>query len=208
MIEACNGNENIKRLNIGVLTDEGLEHLSRLLESNQSLEELEIQETKDHQKLWTDRGRNAFTQMLKNGTVLKKVGLTFTKDDDKESDKAFKAEIKFYTKMKSKAKEIGDDYKKVMRSCDPTQMFENLQELIEEKDDMHHMPVRKFYNNTFGTLLNRAIFELIKSQNQHPDNMEYFTTEGMIKIVAMTLINEPPDGEIEQNLGSDVDQSV
>lgn len=165
VIEACNGNTNIKKLNIGVLTDEGLERLAHLLASNESLEELEIQETKDHQKLWTDRGRNAFTEMLKNGTVLKKVGLAFTKDDDKDSDKEFKAVIKFYTKMKSSAKSQVDDYKKVMRSCDPTQMFENLQELIEDDGDIHHMPVRKFYNNTFGTLLNRAIFELIKSQN-------------------------------------------
>lgn len=87
-------------------------------------------------------------------------------------------------------------------------MFENLQDLIENNDNMHQMPVRKFYNNTFGTLLNRAIFELIKSQTQHPDNMEYFTTDGMIRIVAMTLINEPPDGEIEQNLGDDLANSV
>ena len=76
-------------------------------------------------------------------------------------------------------------------------MFEKLQELIESNDgDVHKMPVRKFYNNTFGTLLNRAIFELIKSQQQHPDNMEYFTTEGMIRIVAQTLLSDPPDGEI------------
>jgi len=111
VVEACNGNHNIKRLNIGVLTDEGLERLSHLLAHNESLEEIEIQETKDHQKLWTDRGRNAFTEMLRQGTVLKKVGLTFTKDDDKDSDKAFKAEIKFYTKMKSKAKQDADSYR-------------------------------------------------------------------------------------------------
>lgn len=45
------------------------------------------------------------------GTGLKKVGLAFTKDEDKESDKAFKAEIKFYTKMKSKAKQEQDTYR-------------------------------------------------------------------------------------------------
>lgn len=48
VVEACNGNENIKRLNIGVLTDEGLERLAQLLAQNESLEEIEIQETKDH----------------------------------------------------------------------------------------------------------------------------------------------------------------
>jgi len=44
-------------------------------------------------------------------------------------------------------------------------MFENLQNLIENNDEMAaEMPVRKFYNNTFSTLLNRAIFALIKKQ--------------------------------------------
>ena len=46
------------------------------------------------------------------------------------------------------------------------------------------MPVRKFYNNTFDDLANRAIFSLLKKQMQHPDEMEFFTTEGMIKFVA------------------------
>ena len=42
IIEACNGNANIKHLNIGELTDIGLESLSRLLRENTSLEVIEI----------------------------------------------------------------------------------------------------------------------------------------------------------------------
>ena len=41
-------------------------------------------------------------------------------------------------------------------------MFKNLFELIENKDEHRKMPVRKFFNNTFGTLLNDAIFALTK----------------------------------------------
>ena len=41
-------------------------------------------------------------------------------------------------------------------------MFENLLGLIENKDKSKKMPVRKFFNNTFGTLLNDAIFALKK----------------------------------------------
>ena len=41
-------------------------------------------------------------------------------------------------------------------------MFENVMELIEKKDNIKKMPVRKFYNNTFGTLLNDVIFVLKK----------------------------------------------
>jgi len=48
IIEACNLNKNIKTLNIGVLTDDGLVQLAELLRENDSLEALEICETKDH----------------------------------------------------------------------------------------------------------------------------------------------------------------
>jgi len=57
--------------------------------------------------------------------------------------------------------------------------------LIENNEEMAaEMPVRKFYNNTFSTLLNRAMFALTKKQSQQPDNLEFFTTQGMIKFVA------------------------
>ena len=85
-------------------------------------------------------------------------------------------------------------------------MFENLQDLIEDNEEKaSHMPVRKFYNNTFNTLLNRAIFALTKKQTQQPDNMEFFTTEGMIKFVAFQLLDSPPDGEIEGAVAGDED---
>jgi len=47
LIEAVNGNSNIKRLDIGVLTNEGLTHVASILAPNQSLEELTIEETDD-----------------------------------------------------------------------------------------------------------------------------------------------------------------
>lgn len=134
--------------------------------------------------MWTDEGRGSFTELLRQHTVLKKISLSFANKDNDAND-VFKSEIKFYTKMKSQAKNKEDKYKKVMRSCDPTQMFENLQELIEDNDEKAgKMPVRKFYNNTFNTSLNKAIFTLKKKQDQNQDDMEYFTTEGMIKFVA------------------------
>ena len=42
IIEAVNGNQNIKNVNIGILTDEGLTALATLLESNNSLEEISL----------------------------------------------------------------------------------------------------------------------------------------------------------------------
>ena len=48
MIEAINLNKNVKKLNIGILTDRGLTQLAELLRANDSLDELEITETDDH----------------------------------------------------------------------------------------------------------------------------------------------------------------
>ena len=49
--------------------------------------------------------------MLKECTVLKKVSIHFTRKDE-DADDEFKAEIKFYTKMKSKEKSKQDKYEK------------------------------------------------------------------------------------------------
>ena len=37
------------------------------------------------------------------------------------------------------------------------------------------MPVRKFFNNTFGPILNDALFGLKKKQSKEPDNLELFS---------------------------------
>jgi hypothetical protein len=68
VIEAVNCNKHILKLNVGVVTDHGLEMLSELLKENTSLEEIFIEETSDHQKYWTERGRQSFCRMLKNFT--------------------------------------------------------------------------------------------------------------------------------------------
>ena len=61
-----------------------------------------------------------------------------------------------------------------MDSCANENMFNGLLELIENTDNHEKMPVRKFFNNTFGTLLNNAIFEL-KGKQEKSNNKELFT---------------------------------
>jgi hypothetical protein len=56
-------------------------------------------------------------------------------------------------------------------------MFNNLLELIENAENHEKMPVRKFFNNTFGTLLNDAIFELKKKQEK-TKNMGLMSMQG------------------------------
>lgn len=68
-------------------------------------------------------------------------------------------------------------------------------ELIEKKDNIKKMPVRKFYNNTFGTLLNDAIFALKKKQSKEPENEELFTKKGSVKFVALYLMENLPEHE-------------
>ena len=48
IVEAVNANKNIKRIDIGVLTNGGLTQLAELLRPNDSLEEIEITETSNH----------------------------------------------------------------------------------------------------------------------------------------------------------------
>ena len=59
-------------------------------------------------------------------------------------------------------------------------MFENILALIEDKEQQKKMPVRKFFNNTFGTLLNDAIFALKKKQSIEQVNQALFTTKGSV----------------------------
>ena len=101
VIEACNNNANIKKVDIGVLTNEGLGVMSELLAANTSLEGVSFQETTDHQKYWTAEGRSTFVNMLKTSTKITEVTLNFTRED-RDEDKLFVEEINFYTEIKSK----------------------------------------------------------------------------------------------------------
>lgn len=53
-------------------------------------------------------------------------------------------------------------FQKRQEECNNEVMFENVLKLVENLDLQKKMPVRKFFNNTFGTLLNDAIFALKK----------------------------------------------
>lgn len=57
------------------------------------------------------------------------------------------------------------------------------------------MPVRKFFNNTFGRLLNDALYALEKKQEKEPDNEEIFTKNASIAFVAKYLLENLPDNE-------------
>lgn len=71
-------------------------------------------------------------------------------------------------------------------------MFESILNLVETKELQKMMPVRKFFNNTFGTILNDAIFALKKKQSKEPQNEQLFTKKGSVKFVAMYILENLP----------------
>lgn len=79
-------------------------------------------------------------------------------------------------------------------------MFENILALIEDKESQKRMPVRKFFYNTFGTILNDAIFALKKKQSKEQDNQQLFTKKGSVKFVAMYLLDNLPMHEREPDM--------
>lgn len=67
------------------------------------------------------------------------------------------------------------------------------------------MPVRKFFNNTFGTILNDALFALKKKQSKEPENKEILSKKGMTKYVAFYILENLPEQEREPDNYRDSD---
>ena len=119
----------------------------------------------------------------------------------------FRQEIDFYTSKKLHANKEAKKYEKRQQECDPQSMFEGMLELLEKKSKQKKMPVRKFFNNTFGTILNDAIFALKKRQSKEGDKEELFTKKGQIKYVALYLLDNLPQCEREPDLYNSSDSN-
>ena len=97
--------------------------------------------------------------MLKTSDSFEKIKFEpADKKDDTQGHYLFKKEVEFFVKkiknnMKSKA-----EFEERLESCSNNYMVEQMLKLIEDKDEHKKMPVRKFFNNTFSTLLNDVIF--------------------------------------------------
>ena len=98
--------------------------------------------------------------MLKDFTQLKSVKAETDREDEEQA--LFKKETSCYTKQKKGASKKEKSMRQRNESCDNQYMFENLLKNTEGKDGKEKMPVRKFFTNTFGNMLNDAIFQLKK----------------------------------------------
>ena len=193
ILEACNANKNIKKVTLGFVSSSGLKIMARTLKINKTLEKLKFQEHKELR--WEEDSKKVFIDLLKTDTNIVKVKFEpADKKDATEGHKMFKKECAMFVKKIKKEHKAENDRNDRIESCSNENMFNNLLELIENKDDHEKMPVRKFFNNTFGTLLNDAIFALMKKQEKSKSNT-VFTMQGSIKFVAQYLQDHMPESE-------------
>lgn len=94
-----------------------------------------MDQTKDPQKLWTDRGRQALISLLKGYTQLTKVKMFADKKKMTAQDKLFVEEINFYTDMKSGNKKKKEKFGKILEQCDAEFMFAKLLKKVQKEDD-------------------------------------------------------------------------
>lgn len=143
---------------------------------------------------WSDQSKADFIDMLKRHKKLSKV--KFEWDNDAHDHSMFAKEVKFYVNKIKDEHDYLKDVDERKESCDPNNLFNNLLKMIEDKEDHDKMPVRKFFNNTFDTLINDAIFALIKKQSKSK-TQNIHTMQGSIKFVAQFLQDHLPENEAE-----------
>lgn len=140
-----------------------------------------------------------FAEMLKTSTNITKVEAKH-RDANKDSEHAltFQEVIEFHTDHKSSQMKKQKHAVERMRSCDTDAMFEQMHDYLENKSKNEKMPVRKFFNNSFGQILNDAIFALkkkqLKSTGEEASKLQH--AEAQIKFVAMYILKKLPEGEL------------
>mmetsp|Transcript_1043 Transcript_1043/g.1910 ORF Transcript_1043/g.1910 Transcript_1043/m.1910 type:complete len:313 (-) Transcript_1043:8-946(-) len=247
ILEACNANKNIERVNLGFVTDKGLKLMSETIAHNLTLKKIKFQEHKDPNLKWKDKSKQALINAIKQNKALstnlashsskeqpevqkerqgadslaskgteldrsllqkppqlKKMKFEPAESDSENDHKLLKKEIQFYLKKIKKENKKEEEIDERIEACSNQKMFENLIHQIEDKEEHQRMPVRKFFNNTFDTKLNDAIFDLMKRQQKSKSN-SIFTMQGSIKFVAHFLMDslKEDDEAVGESEGED-----
>lgn len=69
------------------------------------------------------------------------------------------------------------------------------------------MPVKKYVENTFGDILNDAMYELQRKQYKFPEEENFFSTEGTISFIAKHILENLPEWEKEEEANGASDHS-
>ena len=82
--------------------------------------------------------------------------------------------------------------------------------LVEKKKNkgVCKMPVRKFFNNTFGNNLNDGLYQLQKKQEKNPDQKDLFKKKGMVKFIAEYMMDQLPEYEKDPSKAQGLDEEV
>lgn len=124
IIDAANKTQSLEKLDVGVLTDNGLKLLAERLYGNEHLSELCFSETADHQKYWSPDACKLFIELLKTSTKLKTIKVRFQECNRKsEHAGVFVEELDFYTNQKQKQKKQAKAFRDRMHSTDQEYMF-------------------------------------------------------------------------------------
>jgi len=175
VIIAATKNHNLKKLNLGIITDFGLEFLSQEL-GDTNLLKIEFEE--DSSKPFSSKTKNKFIECSEEfPTIIK------WKDDT----------IQYYNKQKKKdAKEN--------KSVDNDPIFSFLNKVSSEwklKKGPHKIAIQKYFKNTFGDLLNDAMYELSRKQENSHEKDEYFSVEESCSFVGEFLLENLPQSETD-----------
>lgn len=172
VVEAANACRFLEKVHFGDVSDEGLKIIAEHIKPNTGLRKIKFEE-KESQP-WSQEVQEAFALVFKDHTEIEKVKFD-TFDDDLPRNEIFEKQLKFYCKKTSKVHKKEKKFGKRLEKMSDENIFEATLELLESKKGKK-MLVRKFFNNTFDTVLNDAIFAMKKKQSKEPNrDSEIFT---------------------------------
>ena len=95
-MEGASSNENLKNLDVGTVSDDGLRIMARELEKNVSLQWLTFTENPD--KTWTKGAKRAFADAIRDYTKIETITMNTCEHEGEDDPHAeFKEEILYYT---------------------------------------------------------------------------------------------------------------
>ncbi|CAI2369868.1 unnamed protein product [Moneuplotes crassus] len=180
--------KTLRKVDIGTISDFGLVLLAEELtlfygeeaDPQGVLEKIKFKENKD--KEFSSKARESFIESSENFSPLIKCG------DD---------ELEYYNKDKKIAQKEFKKFKKRNLVMDQKSLIKSVVKSLENKRKPDKIAIQKYFKNTFGDLLNDAMYELTRKQEKFPENDEYFTIEGSLIFVGEFLLENLPDHEVE-----------
>jgi len=179
IIVAATKNRNLRKLKLGTISDFGLQLLTDEL-INTNLEKIEFEESKEHP--FSERVKEAFIEKSEEFRTVVKCkgeGMEYYNDQKKDEEKGY------------------SKYKKRNLVLAQKSLVKEVVKNLEQKKNPQKIAIRKYFKNTFGDLLNDAMYELTRKQEKFPDQEEFFSVQGSASFVAHFLLSNLPEHEVE-----------